>query len=362
MITQFLNFIAQVREFVKFFLSYLLTRLYQFGLFFEEIKNILIAILVVKRGKYSITFLNTVFFMIVLTVYFLSPVIAENNPFKQTDETISRDLLSFEYNPQENSVITDISVKPRPSVVKYVVREGDTLSSIAKKFNIDVNSIKWANDLKTDSIKVGQELDIPPGIGIVHTVKKGETIYTIAKKYKVDAQNIVNFPFNEYLDDDSFTLAVGQTIFVPGGVIETAPQPIYIAGSNNQTEIQGGQPGSGSFIWPTSGRITQYPVAYHMALDIANRSAPAIFSADSGVVIYAGCVGYGYGCHIIIDHQNGYRTLYAHLSRIYVNVGNSVNKGATIGQMGSTGRSTGTHLHFEIIRGGVRINPLSVLR
>lgn len=362
MIKDTLTFFSQVKAFSKFFVFYIFNRLYQFGLFFEEIKNILIAILIAKRGKYSITFLNTVFFLIVLVVYFLSPVIAENNPFKQEDEILARDLLSFEYNPQENSVITDISVKPRSSVVKYVVREGDTLSSIAKKFNIDVNSIKWANDLKTDSIKIGQELDIPPDVGIVHTVAKGETIYTIAKKYKVDAQNIVNFPFNEFLDDDSFALAVGQTIFVPGGVIEEAPRPVYIAGSTQQTEIQGGQPGSGSFIWPTSGRITQYPVAYHMALDIANRSAPAIFSADSGVVIYAGCVGYGYGCHIIIDHQNGYRTLYAHLSRIYVSVGQSVAKGSTIGQMGSTGRSTGIHLHFEVIRSGIRINPLSVLR
>ena len=99
-----------------------------------------------------------------------------------------------------------------------------------------------------------------------------------------------------------------------------------------------------------------------MALDIANRAAPPVIAADTGTVTYTGCIAYGYGCHIIIDHANGYQTLYGHLSAIEVNAGQAVTKGQRIGAMGSTGRSTGTHLHFEIRSGGTLLNPLSFLQ
>jgi len=144
---------------------------------------------------------------------------------------------------------------------------------------------------------------------------------------------------------------------VPDGVIRPAAvSPQFIA------QIQAGVRGSSNFIWPTSGAITQYPVWYHMAIDIANPSAPAVIAADSGTVTYAGCVGYGYGCSLIIDHGNGYQTLYAHLSSYIPDAGASVSQGQQIGVMGSTGRSTGTHLHFEIRSGGQLLNPLNFLK
>ncbi|MCL4387367.1 M23 family metallopeptidase, partial [Patescibacteria group bacterium] len=156
-------------------------------------------------------------------------------------------------------------------------------------------------------------------------------------------------------------LAIGQILTVPDGVKPsekpTAPRIRQI------TPDAGTVVASGTFAWPVSGSITQNFAWYHKGTDIANRNAPDVLAADAGKVIVAGWPdGYGYGNRVIIDHQNGYKTLYAHLSRIYVVPGQTVARGAAIGKMGSTGRSTGTHLHFEVTREGSYLNPLSVLR
>lgn len=299
--------------------------------------------------------------MLVAAAVIGGPIIVENNPFISTLEQKAGKYQAsvVSYNPYEGSLGTVISVKQRDKIENYSVRSGDTLESIAKRFVISVDTIKWANNLKTDTIKPDQVLKIPPVTGVVHTVKSGDSIYSIAKKYKVDAQNIANFPFNDFADLDTFALNVGQVLYVPGGVIEEerpAVSPQYFA------QIQAGVKGSSNFIWPTSGVITQYPVWYHMAVDIANNAAPPILASDTGTVVFAGCIRYGYGCHIIIDHGNGYQSLYAHLSSIGVSPGQVVNKGQQIGVMGSTGRSTGTHLHFEVRSGEVLLNALNFLR
>jgi len=249
------------------------------------------------------------------------------------------------------------STKADYEIYKYTVKSGDTLSSIAQKYGVKQDTIRWANNLKTDLIKPGQILKIPPVTGIVHKVASGETIYSIAKKYNTNAQNILNFPFNSFEDLDTFSLIAGQNLYVPGGTIEPE-KPVY----QFVASIQAGVHGPSNFIWPTSGGITQYYVWYHQALDIASPSSPPVLAADSGTVAYAGCINWGYGCHVIIDHGNGYQTLYAHLSSYAVEVGNSVGQGSQIGVMGSTGRSTGTHLHFEIRSGGQILNPLGFLK
>jgi len=115
-------------------------------------------------------------------------------------------------------------------------------------------------------------------------------------------------------------------------------------------------------VWPSSGTITQRFVWYHPGVDIANRAAPDILAADGGIVLAAGWDNSGYGNRVIIDHKNGYRTLYGHMQKIYVVPGQGVNRGSAIGKMGSTGRSTGTHLHFEVYVNGSRISPLGVLQ
>jgi len=350
-----------LKLFLVFLKDYFKSRFFNFGHGFEKIKDLIVAFLITKRGKYSQSFLNTSFFLLVASALIGGPIIAENNPFNSGIEIDGSRYQAEEvsYNPYKGSLRTVISVKPRDSIVNYSVVGDDTLASIAKKFNISVDTIKWTNNLKTDTIKPGQSLKIPPVTGVVHKVVSGETIYTIAKKYSTDAQKIVNFPFNDFTDLDSFGLTAGQTLYVPDGVIEEEQPRVS---QRFLAQIQAGVRGSSNFIWPTSGVITQYPVWYHMALDIANSSGPAVIAADSGTVIFAGCVRYGYGCHVIIDHNNGYQTLYGHLSSYSVEAGDSVSQGNQIGVMGSTGMSTGTHLHFEVRSGGTLLNPLNFLK
>lgn len=353
---------SDLKLFVSFLREYTAARLMNFGHGVEQIKDVIVAFLIVKRGKYSSSFLNTSFFVLVAAALIGGPIIAENNPFISSidQEPGKYQALVVSYNPTENSLATVISAKPRDKIVEYEVLGGDTLSSVAQKFDVSVDTIKWANNLKTDTIKPGQKLKIPPITGVVHKVNSGDNIYSIAKKYKSDAQKILNFPFNEFSDLDTFALVPGQVLYIPDGVIEEE-QPRYLA-QQFRAQAQAGVKGSSNFIWPTSGGITQYPIWYHMALDIANSAAPPILASDTGSVVFAGCLQYGYGCHIIIDHGNGYQTLYAHMSALDVAPGQAVGQGQKIGNMGSTGRSTGTHLHFEVRSAGALQNPLNFLR
>lgn len=354
-----------LKDFVFFSKEYLLSKLIAAGRTFEGLKDVIVAFLVVKRGKYSSSLLNTSFIILVAATIVGGPIIAENNPFISNLEQKAGPYQAtvVSYNPYDNSLGTVISVKPRDKIIDYSVVSGDTLASISKKFDVSIDTIKWANDKKDDMIKPGQILKIPPISGVVHTVKSGDTIYSIAKKYKVDAQNILNFPFNDFVDLDTFALTVSQLVYVPDGVIEEPTFAEATAGEGKTfAQIQAGVKGSSNFIWPTSGAITQYPVWYHMALDIANNAAPAVLASDTGTVIYSGCLNWGYGCHIIIDHGNGYQTLYGHISQLIASAGQAVNQGQQIGVMGSTGRSTGTHLHFEIRSGGTLLNPLNFLK
>lgn len=354
--------INELTRFLHFLKNYSFSRLLSFGLRFEKIKDVIVALLIVKRGKYSSSFLNTSFIILVLTIIVGAPAIAENNPFtdnlNEGGTAYQNSVIAVD--PFENPVNTVFSVKPRDKVEEHKVTSGETLASIAKKFDVSVDSIKWASDLKDDTIKPGEKLKIPPVTGVVHKVTPGDNIYSLAKKYKTDAQKIVNFPFNDFADLETFQLSTGQLVVIPDGVIEEE-QPRYEA-TQQFAQAKAGVQGTTSFIWPTSGMITQYPVWYHMALDIANAAAPAVLAADTGTATYVGCIQWGYGCHIIIDHGNGYKTLYGHLSAFDIAAGQTVTKGQRIGTMGSTGRSTGTHLHFEVYSGGVLQNPLNFLQ
>ncbi len=265
---------------------------------------------------------------------------------------------------------------------KYIVMNGDTLSSIATNHKVSIQTIKWANNLTSDLVKPGQELEVPLSDGVLITVKKGETLASIAKKYAGNEQAIADFNWLDY----PFALVAGQELFVPDGRLPEAPKPVYAAapktylsGSSYSSSISGNSfvdPNVGKFLgWPISGgspMISQYfRGSIHRGIDIADRSLPNIVAASGGTVIFAGCTGYcpplgstyggsGYAWSIQIDHGNGYSTWYAHLKNIYVRTGQTVSKGQSIGQLGSTGRSTGPHLHFELRRGtayGTQINP-----
>ena len=210
--------------------------------------------------------------------------------------------------------------------------------------------------MKGDALSIDQELKIPPVTGIVYKVREGDTIYTIAKKYRTEAQKIVNFPFNDFSDIETFALNIGQTLVVPDGMPPIAPVATY---KFTPSVFAGG---TGQLAWPTSGVVTQYPSWYHNALDIASPAAPGIAAADNGIVILAEYSKWGYGDHVMIDHGGGIVTLYGHMQAIYVKPGDKVTKGQIIGKMGSTGRSTGTHLHFEVRKNGAVVDPRSYLK
>lgn len=264
-------------------------------------------------------------------------------------------------------VTTLRSDRPRDSMMEHVIQPGETLSVIAEKYGVSVETIKWENGLSTvNAIKPGQTLRILPVTGVRHTVKKGETIYSIAKKYETEPQAIVDFPFNSFANDETFALAIGQELIVPEGIMPEPEKPAPARTSTPnymaQTPSGGSTTGSGKFVWPAGGKLTQRFSWYHKAIDIANKAAPDVVAADGGTVIVAGWPdNSGYGNRVIIDHGNGYVTLYGHLQKIYVSGGQKIARGQALGQMGSTGRSTGTHLHFEIRSGGGNVNPLNML-
>jgi murein DD-endopeptidase MepM/ murein hydrolase activator NlpD len=343
-------------------------RLVQLSHWFEKHKDSVVDMLMVRRGMYQRPFLHFSVGVLFVTGIFAGPILADSYP----RGGVSQDLASFtppsavltSLDFSNYGVATERSDKPRDQVEEYTVEKGDTLSTVADKFGVSTDSIRWANDSTDDSLTIGEKLKIPPTSGIIHKVREGETIYTIAKKYRTDAQKIVNFPFNEFADLDSYGLSVGQTLVVPDGIMPQAPAPVLLSVLSPPPSVStGSAPGSGQLGWPTNGIITQYPIWYHKAFDIANPSAPPVTAAGSGTVVLVQVLRYDYGRHIIIDHGGGLSTLYAHLSESYVNVGDKVNRGQVIGRMGSTGRSTGTHLHFEVRVNGVAvINPGAYLK
>ncbi len=250
----------------------------------------------------------------------------------------------------------------RPKTVllrKYVVREGDTISSIASALGLDQKSIIWANpDLQANPnrLRVGQELVIPPADGVVHTIQRGDTLLGIARQYGVTMNAILDSQYNPVLDPEA--LKVGEKLFVPGGKM-----PIRQARKGmTKASLPADAPvGTGALIWPVRGSISQRFTRGHPGLDIATRRGTPVAAADTGYVVRAGWTDVGYGLMVVIEHNNGMQTLYAHLNEIFVEAGTAVTQGQTIGTVGATGRATGPHLHLEVIVNNVRRNPLDYL-
>ena len=326
----------------------------------ENIKSSLAAGLYQQRGRFTRPFVHSGMAFLIIGGITLGPVlIAENlnNPWKE--ESPSATVLTVAM--AETDTATLISQKPRAEVIEYKIEPGDTISTIAEKFGVSVDTIIWENNLKSvKDVKSGQNLRIPPVSGVFYKVKPGETIYTIAKKLQVDPQVVVDWPYNSFANDETFALDIGQTLMVPDGI---KPKETPLAPKRLFATVPGAGLGTGQFVWPVGGSISQNYSWYHKAIDIANRGLPDIVASDGGTVIVAGWpTPWAYGNHIIVDHGNGKQTLYAHLSQVYVSVGQKVARGQTIGKMGSTGRSTGPHLHFEIRASGSAQNPLSFLK
>jgi murein DD-endopeptidase MepM/ murein hydrolase activator NlpD len=225
----------------------------------------------------------------------------------------------------------------------YVVHKGDTLPAIAKMFDVSVNTIRWANDIKGNTITVGQTLVILPISGISHTVKKGDTLASIAKMHKGDLEEIMsynNLPKNA-------KLAIGDVIIVPDGEISA---PVSRPSGTGGGKGYSGPSYEGYYMRPIIGGVKTQGIHGHNAVDLASYSGAKIMASAAGIVLIARDSGWngGYGDYVVIKHDNGTQTLYAHLSGIAVSTGDYVEQGDTIGYMGTTGRSTGIHLHFEI--------------
>jgi murein DD-endopeptidase MepM/ murein hydrolase activator NlpD len=261
-------------------------------------------------------------------------------------------------------VSTETAKITRTTIKEYVIEEGDVIGEIAEKFSISVNTILWANNLTTRSyIKPGQTLVIPPTDGVVHTVKKGDTINSIAIKYDTTSSKIRTF--NNIGNDD--IIPVGETIMVPGGrIVYTVPVRTYTTPTPTTPSYTTppATTSSSGMIWPSAcRRITQYYKGWrHTGLDIACGMGQPIKAVADGVVTRVQYLRWGYGYNVIIDHGGGKQTLYAHASWIYVEVGDKVKQGQEIMREGSTGMSTGPHLHFEVRLNGSKLNPLNYIR
>lgn len=360
-----------LKTFFGFLYSYLRRRSYGWFSKFETGKSVIVDMLYKQRGKYSRPFLHFGAIGLTFLVITFGPlVLSQGDDEQQADMSGGLLTANVAYGGDFNTLQAEEVRQYRGGeIITHQVQDGETISSIAERYGLDPSTIMWENDLTEKStLKPGQELNILPIDGVRHKVSRGETIYTIGKKYGLDGsqvQVIVDYPFNEFLNDETFELATGQYLMIPQGVPPTEAAPTQRSLAQRQvptTPDAGSVTATGSFVWPAAGRITQSYSFYHKAIDIANQGGGAILAADGGTVVQAGWLdGYGYGNRVMVDHGNGYVTLYAHLRVVQVSTGQRVNRGDVLGQMGSTGRSTGTHLHFEIRQGSVLLNPLGFL-
>jgi hypothetical protein len=264
--------------------------------------------------------------------------------------------------------------KPRYEIDKYTVVEGDTIFGIANKFNLIPETILWGNlyTLGDDPHKLqpGQVLNILPINGVLHRWTTGEGLNGVSEYYGVTPEDIINWPGNHLSMDTIGEFAQpnienNTDLFVPGGsrgfvtwsaprITRSNPAVAKILGPGYCGVVVDGAVGIGSFVWPTTARyISGYdysPSTNHFAIDIGGTAGNAIYASDNGVVVYSGWNDYGYGNMVVIDHGNGWQTLYAHLlSDLLPACGSSVFQGDMVAHLGSTGNSSGPHLHFEMM-------------
>jgi len=241
---------------------------------------------------------------------------------------------------------TIIPERPRLDVVTYTVQAGDTVQSIATLFGLQPTTVMWANSAIEDApdlLRIGQEVTILPINGVYHTVTQSDTLETIAEEYKVEPEPIATCEYN-HLEPPNYLIKEGTRLIVPGGEKPYVPKVV----TSYAGAVPEGARGTGGFQWPVLGTITQGYWYGHRAIDVGAPTGSAVMAADGGFIGFAGWTDVGYGYLIVVDHANGFATYYAHLSNIYVFEGQAVERGQVIGAVGSTGWSTGPHLHFEV--------------
>jgi len=379
MIKPFLNFFSSVwrqvgvvwkigfsdfSKFCKFLFSYLRKKVITASVVFESYKNSLVKLFTIKRGRYNRPFMHVAAMGVLGIGVIVSPFLADTYPLFEGQENNLQ--ISSPSSKESIIVSSDVfqtikSSRPRDKILDYTVERGDTLSTIAEKFDISTETLRWANDLPNDNITVGDSLRILPVTGIAYKVAKGDSVYSIAEKLDSDPQKIVDFPFNDFANPETFSLVEGQILIVPDGIKPaeqaTFKRQVYIA--------QGPVSISGlGFTWPAHGIVSQFATWYHMAIDIATDYGAPVVAAHNGTVsgVNVGVWDSGYGTSVRVGNGD-VETLYAHLSGVSVSVGQQVNAGSTVlGWIGMTGRTTGPHVHFEVRKGGVLVNPLPYLQ
>ena len=251
-----------------------------------------------------------------------------------------------------NQETLDTSNLKELAMNSYTLKKGDTLLALAIKFDLNVDTLVSVNFIQdASSIQIGQEILVPTQNGIIHTIRRNETLSSIANKYTINKNAIVDIN-----NLQSEILSTGRQLFIPNTKMNWFDLGLILG-----TVFQ----------WPAKGRLTSgygYRVSpitgrrhFHGAIDIANRIGTPVVAAATGIVTIAG-TNVVYGKHIEIKHLNGYKTLYTHLHSMYVRRGQRVGRGSTIGTMGNTGHSTGSHLHFSVLKNGKYENPLRYIR
>ncbi len=296
------------------------------------------------------------------------------------------DLSSFGILRQIN-MHTNIPQRARQEITKYTVQPGDTVSGIAQNNGLQPQTVFSANySILLDdphNLKAGQVLTILPIDGVYREWQAGEGLNGVASFYKVTPQDIVNYPLN-HMDPNTIgdyahpNIQPGTWVIIPGGVYQyhapgsvplgitrSNPASAQVGGPGSCPAVNGGAIGYGTFVYPTDRHYLSgfdYSVkTNHLGIDLAANLGDNIYAADGGVVVYSGWNNYGYGNMIMVDHGTGFQSLYAHLSQIFVNCGDNVHQGQTIGAAGATGHASGPHLHFEIRTTTTVINPWDVL-
>jgi murein DD-endopeptidase MepM/ murein hydrolase activator NlpD len=281
---------------------------------------------------------------------------------------------------------TTIPSRPRQEISSYTVQEGDTLFGISEKYGLQPETILWGNySILLDdphALKPGQQLSILPMDGTLYEWQDGDGLNGVASFFGVAPEDILNFPGNN-LDPATigdFThpnIEPGSVLIIPGGrrefvswsaplgITREDPALARVLGPGACDPVAGGAVGFGNFVWPTNKHFLSgfdySPKSNHWGIDLAGSEGEGVYATDAGVVVYSGWNNYGYGNMVMVDHGNGWQSLYAHLSAIYRYCGQSVGQGEAIGAIGSTGRSSGAHLHFELMTATFKVNPFDFL-